>query len=97
MCLYSNFSHTFSQLLFLFLNSLFYDPYFFLIAIGQALNLASSITKFPLAGILTDRAILYKHAFAKIPLKNTVVDEDSMLYREQVAAVCTSFVINYFL
>lgn len=60
-------------------------------AVGQAINLATSITKFPLPGILSDRAMLYKHAFAKIPLKNSTIDEDSVLYKEQVITVCIYF------
>lgn len=53
-------------------------------SVGLAITLASELCKYPQAGSLTDRATLYKHAYSKIPLKNSVIDTESMIYKAQV-------------
>lgn len=61
------------------------------LAVGLAITLASELCKYPQAGSLTDRATLYKHAYSKIPLKNSVIDTESMIYKAQVIEVCCDF------
>lgn len=66
----------------------------FNVAVGQALTYGMDITKFPKAGVLADRAVLYKHAFSKIRLKNSVIDHDAEQYKEQVLKVRLLFLIR---
>lgn len=78
---------------------MFYLTYFllenyFCLAVGQALTLAMDIIKFPKGAVLTDRAVLYKHVFSKIRLKNSVVDYDTEQYKEQLFEVCISIIAN---
>lgn len=51
------------------------------------------IIKFPKAGVLNDRAVLYKHVFSKIRLKNSVIDHDTEQYKEQIFKVCIYIVV----
>ncbi len=58
-----------------------------LTAVGQALNLATSLIKHPMPSMLADRAVLYKHAFAKIPLKNSFIENEAEAHKEQILEV----------
>lgn len=64
------------------------DPKFFqIIAIGQALNLAHDISKFPQAAVLRDRALLYKKNFPDFTHKCEHVERDCVRYKQQMIEV----------